>query len=64
MALESSFLIIDPDHHAAQITGVILSRLTPQALVTIVARPQEGWASMQEHWPNLLLIDQLWDMVF
>lgn len=55
--MESSFLIIDPDHHAAQITGVILSRLAPQASVKIVARPQEGWTLMQERWPELLLID-------
>jgi len=50
-------LIVDMDAHAAQATSAVVSRPIPQAAVMVASSYAQAIRSMQEQWPDILIID-------
>ena len=55
MALQ--ILIVDTDIHAAQVTSAVVSRPLPTATVLIAPTYERALRSMEEHHPDVLIID-------
>jgi DNA-binding response OmpR family regulator len=50
-------LIVDTDSHAAQVTSAVISRPIPEATVVIASSYERAMRSMQEQYPDILVID-------
>lgn len=56
-AMHPHVLILDADLSAAQVTRAGIQRAWPDATLAIEPDPESGWRSVQDHQPDILIID-------